>query len=567
MQAVARQRRIAGEQVVLALVVAAVAVLALLPVGRLAVSAFWPNGAFDPGLLWAEIATRAAARALWHSLETSIAGGLGALAVGTLAALAVALTDLRAARLAAFLLLLSMLMAPQVTALAFLTLTGPSSPVLNALGIAPAPGSPNPLLGRGGIVALLALHHAPLVFVMVRAGLRNIPRDVVEAARAAGDGPAGVLRRVVLPLLRPYLVGAAALAFVAGVGNFGIPALLGMPVGYFTLPTLIYLNLTSSGPGVLAEVAALSMLVAVVALAGLVPSLAATRGPDARLAALAPAERVFRLGAWRLPAELALWAFVAVALVLPVVSLVTAALVPAYGVPLSFATATFDNFVEVVGRQQVTARALRNSALFAGTAALLLAGLAIPFAHALDRRGGRFGRIVETAFELPYALPGIVLAIAMILLFLRPLPFIGVSLYATSAIIVVAYVARFATLAFKAAMAAIRQMPADLEEAARACGARYGRRLATVVVPIAAPAAAAGGLLVFLTAFNELTVSALLWSAGTETLGVVLFNLEDGGYATLAAAVAIVAIGVVALAMLALDLLGRQLPRGVIPWR
>jgi iron(III) transport system permease protein len=79
----------------------------------------------------------------------------------------------------------------------------------------------------------------------------------------------------------------------------------------------------------------------------------------------------------------------------------------------------------------------------------------------------------------------------MILLFLKPLPLIGISLYATAAIIIVAYLSRFATLAIKAPIAAIRQMPKDLEEAARSCGAGYARRLATVVVPIAAPAAAA----------------------------------------------------------------------------
>lgn len=561
------RRSLAGENIVLALVAAAAGVLALMPVARLAVTAFWPTGDFTLEPFLAEVGTRAALRALGHSLVTSLVSGFGALVIGTLVALAAALTDIRAVRLIAFLFVLSTLVAPQVTALAFLTLTGPSSPILNTLGLAPQPGSVNPLLGATGIIGVLSLHHAPLVFVTVRAGLRNIPRDVIEAARAAGDPPLRVLRIVVLPLLRPYLVAAAALAFVAGVGNFGIPALLGMPVHYYTLPTLIYQELSSSGPTVLAEVAALSMLVAMFALVGLALSLAAGPRRVARLAALAPAERVFRLGRLRGLVELALWALVTVVLVLPVVSLLTAALVPAYGVPLTWATATFDNFVEVVVRQQVTARALRNSALYATTAALLLAGFAIPCAHALDRRGGRLGRFAETAFELPYALPGIVLAIAMILLFLRPLPVIGISLYATPAIIIVAYLSRFATLAIKAPIAAIRQMPRDLEEAARSCGAGYVRRLLTIVTPVAAPAAAAGGLLVFLIAFNELTVSALLWSAGTETIGVVLFNLEDGGYATLAAAVAIVAICVITLVMLALDGFGRYLPRGVVPWR
>lgn len=560
-------RRIEGEHVVLALIGFVVLVLALAPVIKLAITAFWPAGSFDIAPFLAEVGTRAAMRALGRSLQTSLAGGLGALLTGTAVALVVALTDVRAVRAIAFLFVLSTLVAPQVTALAFLTLTGPASPILNALGLAPPPGSANPLMGAAGITALLALHHSPLVFVTVRAGLRNIPRDVIEAARVAGDPPMRVLRLVIVPLLTPYLVAAAALAFVAGVGNFGIPALLGVPVHYYTLPTLIYLELSSSGPSVLADVAALSMMVALFTLLGLVLSLASGRRRVARLAALAPGERVFALGRWRLPFEVALWALVTTVLVLPVVSLLAAALVPAYGVPLSLSTITFDNFVEVVMRQQVTARALRNSALFAATAAFLLAVTSIPFAHALDRRGGLFGRLAESAFELPFALPGVVLAIAMILVFLKPLPLLGISLYATPAIIIVAYLSRFATLALKAPVAAIRQMPKDLEEAARACRAGYVRRLLTVVTPIAAPAAAAGGLLVFLTAFNELTVSALLWSAGTETFGVVLFNMEEGGYATLAAAVAIVAIAIITVVMLALDAFGRRLPRGVVPWR
>jgi iron(III) transport system permease protein len=147
------------------------------------------------------------------------------------------------------------------------------------------------------------------------------------------------------------------------------------------------------------------------------------------------------------------------------------------------------------------------------------------------------------------------------------LPLLNISLYATPAIIIVAYLARFGALALKAPAAAIAQLPRDLEEAAAAAGAGYLRRIRTIVAPLAAPAAVAGGLIVFLTAFNELTVSALLWSAGTETMGVVLYNLEDGGYATLASAVGVVSIVVVTLAMLVIDRLGRRLPRGVVPWR
>lgn len=554
------------DDVVFAIAVIAVLALAALPVVRLIIAALWPAGSFDLAPFLDEISRRGVARATGNSLATSVVGAMGAVLIGVPAALAVALGDARAARPFSFLFVLSTMMAPQVIAIAFLTLLGPASPLIGLFGVAPPRGWNDALTGAPGVMALLAIHHAPLVFITVRAGLRQVPRDLVEAARVAGDGPLRVTWRIILPLVRPSILAGAALAFVACLGNFGIPALLGLPANYMTLPTLIYMTLTSAGPSVLAEVAALSLIIAGLAILGLIAAGLASAGPRARLAPFEPAERVFSFGLARPAVEAALWGLLAIVLIIPLASLIATALVPTYGVPLTAATVTLDNFVEVLARQDVTARAFVNSALYAGTAAVVLAVLSIPFAHGLARRDGRVARGLGGLMDLPFALPGVVLALAMILLFLKPLPLLGISLYATPAIIILAYLARFAALAVKAPTVALRQMPAELEEAARISGAGYGRRLATIIAPLAAPAAVAGAVIVFLTAFNELTVSALLWSAGTETLGVVLFNLEDGGYGVLAAAVGVTATAVIALAMLALDAAGRRLPRGVIPW-
>jgi iron(III) transport system permease protein len=563
----APSRLLADGAPVLVLLAAIVLFFSLLPFGRLAVAALAPGGVFDPGPALAEIGSRAGTLAAWHSVETSVASAAIALALGTAVALLLVLTDAPGKRPIALLFVASMLIAPQVTALAFLTLAGPSSALLNTFGLASPPGSENPLLSREGIVAVLGLHHAPLVFVTVRAGLRTLPRDALEAAQATGAGPGRILRTVVGPLLGPHLVAAAALAYVAAIGNFGIPALLGMPANYLTLPTLIYRRLTSFGPSIIADAAALSLAVAGLAGAGVILAALALRGRSARISRGAPVDGYWPLGRWRLPVAVLLWGVIAVALLLPLASLLASALVPTTGVPLTSRTITLQNFVEVLWRQAVTARALRNSFLLALAAAAILAFLAVPLAHALDRRLGRLRRPAEALLEVPYALPGVVLAIACILLFLRPLPILGVSLYGTPFIILFAYLARFLPMALKAPAAAVAQLPPDQEEAARICGARFGRRLRTIVLPAIAPAAAAGGLLVFLTAFNELTVSALLWSAGTETLGVALFSLEEAGLASEAAAVAVAASSLVAAVMLALDRLAGRLPPGVLPWR
>ena len=109
--------------------------------------------------------------------------------------------------------------------------------------MAPALGSRNPLYSTTGIIVLLGVQYGPLVFLMVRAGLRKLPRELVEAGSSSGAGRLTVLRTIILPLMMPSIIGAAALTFVSCVGNFGIPAFLGIPANYLVLPTLIYQKL------------------------------------------------------------------------------------------------------------------------------------------------------------------------------------------------------------------------------------------------------------------------------------------------------------------------------------
>ncbi|WP_370631949.1 ABC transporter permease [Phyllobacterium lublinensis] len=546
------------------LVLGVVFLLSLLPVARLLLAAIAPGGEIDLVAFVGRLSSPSAIRATWHTLDTAVLGALLALAIGTPFAIGIAMTDLPSRRFLGFLLLLPLMIAPQVMALSWLHLFGPSSTLLGALGLAPPPGTANPLLGRNGIILLYAIQHAPIVFVTLRAGLSRIPRDLVEAARSAGSSPVRVLLTIILPMVRPYLVAATALAFVSGVGNFGIPALLGMPVNYLTLTTLIYQRIASFGPSVLPQVASLSVLIAVLAMMGVILQALALRRAGHRFATATPAR--FALGRWRMPLALFGWMVMVFMLILPGLALLTTALIPSFGVPLDWTTATLSNFEEVLFRQASTSRAFRNSAMLAGGAALILAFGSIPLSIGIERFSRVSQRILHGAIELPYALPGIVLAIACILLFLRPLPLIG-SLYATAWIILAAYLMRFFALAMKPVTTAIGQISRDLDEAAAASGARPLRRMLTITTPLAAPAAVAGALLVFMSAFNELTVSALLWSSGNETLGVVLFSLEEAGLGTQAAAIAVTTIVVVVALLLVLDRLGRRLPAGVLPWR
>ena len=533
---------------------------------RLLFESVAPAGKLDTGVLQEVLASPSTWRATWRSLESAIGGTLVSLLLGSAFALLVALTNIRGKPLLVFCFLIPLMIPPQVTALSWIQVFGPSSALLNIFGIAPPLGTPNPMYSREGIIMLLGVQHAPLVFLALRAGLRSLPRELVEAARAAGAGHWRVLFNVVLPLMTPPLVAATALAFVSAIGNFGIPALLGLPVNYTVLPTLIYQRLAGFGPDIISEVAVLSVIVALIAFAGVLIQNWVVGRRDFRILGVPSQSLALDLGRWRPLAETVCWLVIVVILVLPVTALVATSLVSAYGVPLSLESLTFDNYVEVMFRQSVTVRAFTNSFLLAGGAALILVSVTMPLAYFIVWRNYPVLRVLNLAAELPYALPGVVLAIACILIFLKPIPVIGVSIYSTVWIILVAYLARFMTLALRPVIGGFHQLDRHLEEAAQMAGAGFLFRLRTILIPMVAPVAAAGGILVFLTAFNELTVSALLWSSGTETVGVVVFNLDDGGYTVLATAVAVLTVLVIVALMMIGSFIGKYMPRGVLPW-
>lgn len=559
-------RERAEESALLWALVAIVAVLSLLPLARLLFEGIAPGGAFSTATLESVLSSSTTWIAAQHSLITACGGTLLAVLIGVTVAVLVGLTDIRGRNAFVFCFVLPLMIAPQVVALAWLQLFGPSSTLLRVLGLAPAMGSRNPLYSAQGIILLLGVQYAPLIFLTLRAGLRTLPQELLEAGLAAGAKPFTILRTIVLPLMTPPLVAGIALCFVSSLGNFGIPAFLGIPGNYLVLPTLIYQRLAGLGPGVLSEVAVLSCLIGFIAVLGIFLQDLMLRRRDFRITTTSNAMRPFELERWRPAVEIALWVLTIVVLVLPLAALLLSSLVPAVGVPLTAASATLANYSYVLLDHAAAKRAFVNSFTLSATAAVVIVFLAVPLAYFLVWRRARLLRVLNLVVEMPYALPGVVLAIAAILVFLKPLPVLGLTLYNTVWIILFGYLARFLVLGLRPVIGGYYQLDRTLEEAAQITGARLLRRLTTIILPLVAPMAIAGALLVFLTAFNELTVSALLWSSGAETLGVVVFSFQQGGDSTYAAALAMLTVAVTIVLMLSTLLTGKP-ARGVLPWR
>lgn len=549
------------------LLLALIALLSLLPSLRLLISALfdWQQGSNSS--LWRVLSNESTWVALYNSLYTSGLGTLLSLLLGSIFAFCLALTNIRGKQIWVFLFMLPMMIPPQVTALSWLQLFGPSSILLNSIGLAPGFGSTNPLYSPEGIALLLGIQHAPLVFLALRTQLQCLPKEQIEAARLNGASLWRVFIDIVLPLCRTALWAGAAIAFVSALGNFGIPAMLGIPISYFVLPIQIYQTLSSFGPSMLNDVAALSVLMGVLAIGIVTLQGYMQRRHALPLIGMAGRALGFQLGKWRLATEVLLGIVLCAILLAPLLALIATSLVPTLGVPLNADTLTFAAWRAMFDNQSATWRALTNSITLSVSASLVLMLLCLPLAWLLVRFPSRPLRWLYSVIDIPYTLPGVVLAIAFILLFARPLPLVGISLSGTLTIIFLAYLARFLTVCLKPVHNSMLQLDPAMEEAASLAGANFSQRLRHIVLPLLAPAAFAGALLVFLTAVNELTVSALLWSAGKETLGVVIFNLDESGNKVLASAISVLVVGLVACVMLLLSCLGKYLPKGVIPWQ
>ena len=162
---------------VLVLLLLFVAALSLAPLVRLAVTGIAPAGFIDLDRLADLLLKRRVVTATLNSLQVAALSTVIAVALGTLAALLTALTDMRARTAWVFGFVLPLMIPPQVTALAWVQAFSPTSPVLGALGLALEPGARHPLFSATGIIVLLGLTNAPLVFLTVRASLARLPVD------------------------------------------------------------------------------------------------------------------------------------------------------------------------------------------------------------------------------------------------------------------------------------------------------------------------------------------------------------------------------------------------------
>jgi iron(III) transport system permease protein len=432
-------------------------------------------------------------------------------------------TEFPGRRLLGALVVLPVALPPLVGVLAFLFLYGDTG--ILTRGIQMVFGLSKPpwrLRGAGAILLVHAYSMYVYFYLFCRAALARRDMSLSEAAASLGAGRLRTFFRVTLPQLRPALAGAGLLTFMTALASFSAPYIFG---GSYRVMTTQIVVSRLNGDVAMAQVESVALAIfAAIALWGVRrvdPGMQLGGGGHG----LAPARRRLARPSTRILVASLSW-LLAVVLLLPHATVILVSFVPAGTwtnqlLPPVLALSNFTALMEQSRRLQPLLNSLWMAT--AATAGAVLLGLLA--ARLGDRLRGAMGRWLEALLVLPWAIPGTVFAIALATTFSVHRPLAGrFVLVGTLWILPLAYLVRSLPLTGRSTLAGLRQLDPALEEAASSLGAGPVRRMRRVVLPLLAPALAAGASLAFITTLGDFVTSILLYTYETRPISIEIYS-------------------------------------------
>ncbi|WP_342377192.1 ABC transporter permease subunit [Myxococcus stipitatus] len=475
--------------------------------------------------------------ALGNTLAISGGAALLALALGAPLSLLLFRTDLPLRGVFTVLFTLPSAIPAFIWGMGWLSLASPRAGYLNRLW---GEGTLD-IHGPVGIAFVEGLSGLPLVLLAGAAALRRMDPALEEAARVCGASPVRALLTTTVPLVLPSLLSGAVMVFLMAASSFGVPYLLGVSATPPTrvLTTRIY-ELVLQGEEGLGRACVLALVLLALTPLSLLATWALGRSGRVRLSAgKGLASRPLALGRARTAATVGVSSVCLLLVLLPLGAILLTSLQRGFGARLAWEELTLSHWASVL-TQPRTLKATGLSLLLAAGAGVLVCGFGLASAM-LQRAFRRLGAGVEALAVWPYAVPGTVLALALLLAFSRDWRFILLDQVAfvltmahTPWLLLVAYAAKYLALGTRNSAEALAQLDPSLTEAARVSGASPLRAFLDVPLPLLRPALTVAFILAFLSCATEITMSVLLVPAGSEVLGKLLFDLQS--YADPAAA-------------------------------
>jgi iron(III) transport system permease protein len=512
------------------------------PLSALIYNAFTEDTGFGPGAF--SLDNFIEAYSSWHilrlfgnSLVFATGTAVTTFVMGALVAWTVERTDAPGGSLFHTLSLLSFAVPGLLMAMAWIFVFSPNIGWGNAMlkstfGLSEAPVN---IYSMAGMTWALSSHYFPLAYLALGPALRVLDVRMEEAGLMSGGNYAQVFTKVTLPLLRPAILSALLLLFVMGMASYEVPRLIGRPARIDVFTTDIQGAIISAPPA-FGVASALSLTLLAICILAVAFYRRVTRHADsfATITGKGYRPKRVKLGRWRWPVALGIGAMFALALGLPLFTLVWQSFFRNLAQPFfsSAANATLDNY-DFILSYPIFVAAVKTSVLLAAMAATVVAALTLVMAWIAQRSLPRYGFILDALAFAPIAIPGVIVGAGILVAYLMlPIP-----IYNTIWILLVAYVTLYLPYGMRFASSGIAQIHRELEEMAAVSGAGLGQIFGRIMLPLLAPVLLAGWIYVFVLAVRELGASIFLVGPGTHVLGTISLTMweEGGSYGAVAA--------------------------------
>ncbi len=385
-----------------------------------------------------------------------------------------------------------------------------------------------PIYGPFGVILAMTLMYYPFVFLLSEGAFETANPTLEESAAVMGARLPRILRTISLPLIIPSIAAGGILIFIRAISNFGVPAIVGGST--YVLPTLIYFQV--NGFWNLHAAAAISLVSVLITGGALwLQRYIVSRREYETISASRSKLHIHRHPVAKALAIVFCWGVVLVSL-FPQFTLIVMSFFKTWNGlwPRGF---TLSHYLAI---PKFLSGPIKNTLILATSSSLGAAMIGTLIAYVVQRRRPPGSAVLDYAVMLPFILPGIVVAVALLSSFSSGY----LILRGTYWIMIISFVIRRTPYVFRSVSAGLTQLDPALEEASILSGATWFQTFRKVTLPLIFPTLASGTILTFATLLTELSTSILLYSAKTRTLSIAIYDsVNDGDYG-LASALAVV---------------------------
>ena len=500
-------------------------VFQLMPLIYTVVKAFFPDSHFS-----LETFRRLYSYKLnFDALRNTLLASFATMLLGTLFAFPLAWlvgrTNLYGRRFFRSLFVLTYMVPPYVGAMAWLRLLNPNVGTVNRwlrvlLHLNDAPGPLN-VYSLPGLIWVLSTFYYPYAFITISRAMEKMDPSLEEASRASGASPLKTLVTVTLPLMTPSLISGALLVFVSAASCYGIPSIIGAPGRVHTVTTRIveYVSLGQQGINDATGLSVFLLTIAVVIL--FLSDVVLARKQYITVSGKSVQPALVDLRSWRVPLTALVTLFAVIVILIPFATILfTSFKIDVGKSVLRAGNFTLGNWKTIFGRAE-TLHCLKNSLLYATITATVGIVIACTMSYLLQRTRIRGRKIPDFLITLGSGTPSVVIALSLIMTMKGNF---GINIYNTAYIMIIAYLIKYLMMGMRTVVSAMSQIHVSLEESSQISGASWLRTMYRITGRLIFPSIAAGWFLIFIPSFYELSMTTLLYSSNTKTIGFQLYE-------------------------------------------